>query len=85
MSLKLYKSLKRILPLKRVEQKMAELTTIQVTKEIKETLNSMKKKGESYEDVLKRLIEEAKRPKMEKTIEAKKANGRELKPVRLIG
>lgn len=65
---------------------MAELTTIQVTQEIKETLNSMKKKGESYEDVLKRVIEEEKKSKkpMEKTIDAKK-NGRELKPVRLIG
>ena len=64
-----------------------QLTSIQVTNEIKETLNSMKKKGESYEDVIKRLIEKSKevkkivgQPKMEETNTRK-----ELKPVRLIG
>jgi len=62
---------------------MAILTSIQITTKVKETLNSMKMKGESYEDVLIRLIEEAKAPKMVKTIETKPK--KELKPVRLIG
>jgi len=62
---------------------MAILTSIQITTGVKETLNSMKRKGESYEDVLIRLIEEAKTPKVVKTIETKQK--KELKPVRLIG
>ena len=58
------------------------LTSIQITKDVKEELNSMKKSGESYEDVITRLIEENKKPKQITEI---KNNIKQLKPVRLIG
>jgi len=60
------------------------LTSIQITKDVKEELNSMKKSGESYEDVITRLIEESKKPKMKPKQEPEK-NVKQLKPVRLIG
>ena len=40
-----------------------ELTTIQVTKETREMLKELGKKGETYDDIIRRLIELAKRSK----------------------
>jgi hypothetical protein len=39
----------------------SELTTIQLSKETREALADMGKKGETYEDIIKKLIEIAKK------------------------
>ena len=33
-----------------------DLTTIQISKELRDTLKELGKKGETYEDIIKRLI-----------------------------
>ena len=38
-----------------------ELTTIQISKETREMLKELGKKGETYDDIIRRLIELAKR------------------------
>lgn len=38
-----------------------DLTTIQISKETREMLKSLGKKGETYDDIIRRLIELAKR------------------------
>ena len=65
------------------KKQMELLTSIQVTKEFKDSLNSMKRQGESYEEVIVRLIENKNKPKQK--IEQPKKKTKELKPVRLIG
>ena len=40
-----------------------DLTTIQISKETREMLKSLGKKGETYDDIIRRLIELAKRVK----------------------
>lgn len=61
------------------------LTSIQITIELKDSLNSLKRKGESYEDVINRLIEMNKNIKKQSVEQPEMKNKKELKPVRLIG
>lgn len=63
------------------------LSSIQITKEVKEKLHSKKRKGESFEDVIKRLMSEEREEykKEVKKQEENHKNNRTLKPVRLIG
>ena len=61
------------------KKQMENLTSIQVTKELKDKLNSMKKRGESYESVIISLIENE-----NKVIEPPR-NRRKLNPSKLIG
>jgi len=40
--------------------KMAEITTIQLSKETRDQLKELGKKGETYDDIIRRLMEKAK-------------------------
>ncbi|MDK2383998.1 MAG: hypothetical protein QI199_04200 [Candidatus Korarchaeota archaeon] len=42
-----------------------DLTTIQISKETREMLKSLGRKGETYDDIIRRLIELAKRVEMD--------------------
>ncbi|GEM_PF-1019662 len=49
------------LPITTMPKSRRDLTTIQISKETREMLKSLGRKGETYDDIIRRLIDLAKR------------------------